>query len=101
MTLTDRLSSDASGPESGRPQPEAGAFARIAALAHRRRRFALLLWVALMVGIWTAASALGNDYRQDFSLPARNPRPPPTSCPSTALPAPVTPYRSSSGTGAG
>ncbi|MGI5170203.1 MMPL family transporter [Spirillospora sp. CA-253888] len=45
------------------------ALARIASFAHRRRWLVLFLWVAVLAGIWGAASALGDDYREDYSLP--------------------------------
>ncbi|TDE11235.1 MMPL family transporter [Jiangella asiatica] len=44
-------------------------FARVAGFAHRRRWLGLLLWVAVLAGVWTAASVAGDDYRNDFSLP--------------------------------
>ncbi|TDC97222.1 MMPL family transporter [Actinomadura sp. 7K507] len=44
-------------------------FVRVAGFAYRRRWIALLLWVAVLAGVWTAASAAGNDYRNDYSLP--------------------------------
>ncbi|GAA1527350.1 MMPL family transporter [Actinomadura kijaniata] len=44
-------------------------FARVAGFAHRRRWIALILWVAVMGGVWTAASLTGDDYRNDFALP--------------------------------
>ncbi|MFB4318794.1 MMPL family transporter [Actinomadura sp. 21ATH] len=46
-----------------------GVFARVATFAHRRRWLVLLLWVAALAGIWGAASAVGDDYREDYSLP--------------------------------
>ncbi|XVQ14639.1 MMPL family transporter [Spirillospora sp. CA-255316] len=49
----------------GRP----GVFARLAAFAHRRRWLALILWVAVLGGVWTAASFTGDGYRDDVSLP--------------------------------
>ncbi|MGW1996567.1 MMPL family transporter [Embleya sp. NPDC001921] len=48
--------------------PGDGVFARIAGLAFRRRRLALVVWLAVLVGVWGAASFVGEDYRQDFSL---------------------------------
>lgn len=49
--------------------PPGGVFARIAGFAHRRRWIALLTWVAVLAGVWAVASAVGDDYRNDFSLP--------------------------------
>jgi RND superfamily putative drug exporter len=46
-----------------------GVFVRIAGFAHRRRWLALLLWVAVLAGVWTAASVTGDGYRNSFSLP--------------------------------
>lgn len=51
------------------PAERPGVFARFAAFAHRRRWLVLLLWVAVLAGIWGAASALGDDYREDYALP--------------------------------
>ncbi|NED50340.1 hypothetical protein G3I24_05395, partial [Micromonospora aurantiaca] len=45
------------------PAERPGVFARFAAFAHRRRWLVLLVWVAVLAGIWGAASALGDDYR--------------------------------------
>ncbi|MFC4494660.1 MMPL family transporter [Streptomyces ovatisporus] len=44
-------------------------FERIAALSARRRWWALLLWVAVLVGTQVLASGAGDAYRNDFSLP--------------------------------
>nr|WP_041730376.1 MMPL family transporter [Conexibacter woesei] len=44
-------------------------FVRIASFAHRRRWLAVILWVAVLVGVWTVASIAGDDYRNDFALP--------------------------------
>ncbi|MEV5763960.1 MMPL family transporter [Micromonospora sp. NPDC052213] len=64
MTLTEEIAQAA--PHSrGRP----GVFARVASFSHRRRWLALLLWLAVMIGVWTSAVMAGNDYREDFSLP--------------------------------
>ncbi|WP_433334887.1 MMPL family transporter [Spirillospora sp. CA-294931] len=46
-----------------------GVFVRVAGFAHRRRWVALMLWVAVLGGVWAAASVVGDDYRNDFSLP--------------------------------
>ncbi|MDT0343377.1 MMPL family transporter [Streptomyces litchfieldiae] len=47
----------------------ASVFARVAGFAHRRRKLALGLWLAVLVGVWAIASATGSDYREDYSLP--------------------------------
>jgi putative drug exporter of the RND superfamily len=46
-----------------------GVFVRVAGFAHRRRWLALTLWVAVLAGVWAAASAAGDDYRNSSSLP--------------------------------
>jgi RND superfamily putative drug exporter len=64
MTLTE-LSRE----ESTRPPARRGVFVRIAGFAHRRRWLALILWTAVLGGVWTVASVAGDDYRNTFSLP--------------------------------
>ncbi|MFG1852052.1 MMPL family transporter [Actinomadura geliboluensis] len=49
--------------------PPAGVFGRVAAFAHRRRWLVLILWTAVLAGIWGAASLSGDDYREDYALP--------------------------------
>ncbi|SFC26654.1 MMPL family transporter [Streptomyces aidingensis] len=44
-------------------------FARLAAFSYRRRWAALLLWVVVLAGTVGAASAVGDSYRDDHSLP--------------------------------
>ncbi|WUH98426.1 MMPL family transporter [Spirillospora sp. NBC_00431] len=44
-------------------------FVRIARFAQRHSLAALGVWVAVLVGIWVAASMAGDDYRDDVSLP--------------------------------
>jgi putative drug exporter of the RND superfamily len=44
-------------------------FERLAAWSYRRRRRALALWVAVLIGVTAGASAIGSDYHNDFSLP--------------------------------
>ena len=44
-------------------------FARLGPWCHDRRRFVLILWIALLVGSNAVAGAIGQDYRADFSLP--------------------------------
>lgn len=46
-----------------------GVFVRVAGFAHRRGWLALILWVVILAGVWTAASVAGDDYRNSFSLP--------------------------------
>ncbi|MDG9702953.1 MMPL family transporter [Streptomyces sp. DH37] len=65
MTATGRAGTRAPAGRAGR----ASVFERIAASAHRRRWRALALWAALLVGVQALAGAVGEDYRNDFSLP--------------------------------
>jgi RND superfamily putative drug exporter len=44
-------------------------FQRLAAWAYRRRWLALVLWVVVLAGVTAGSQVLGNDYRNDFSLP--------------------------------
>ncbi|OLT38254.1 hypothetical protein BJF79_27585 [Actinomadura sp. CNU-125] len=55
--------------ENTRPPSRKGAFVRIAGWAHRRRWLALILWVAVLGGVWGVATATGDDYRNDYSIP--------------------------------
>ncbi|TDC59417.1 hypothetical protein E1283_36685, partial [Streptomyces hainanensis] len=41
----------------------------MAGFSYRHRAVALLLWVLVLVGVWAAASAVGDDYREDYALP--------------------------------
>jgi RND superfamily putative drug exporter len=44
-------------------------FQRLAGWAYRRRWLALALWVVVLAGVTVGSQVLGNDYRNDFSLP--------------------------------
>jgi RND superfamily putative drug exporter len=44
-------------------------FERLAAWSYRHRRKAVAGWVAVLVGVTALGSAVGSDYRNDFSLP--------------------------------
>src|SRR5215204_4334723 len=44
-------------------------FARLARFSQRHHWTALLLWVAALVAVTATSVAVGNDYRNDFSLP--------------------------------
>jgi RND superfamily putative drug exporter len=46
-----------------------GRFERLAAWSYARRRRALAIWVAVLIAVTAGASAIGSDYRNDFSLP--------------------------------
>ena len=44
-------------------------FDRLATWSYRHRRRALVAWVAVLVGVTAASSAIGSAYHNDFSLP--------------------------------
>jgi RND superfamily putative drug exporter len=44
-------------------------FERLAGWAYSHRRRAVLAWVAVLVGVTAASSAVGSEYHNDFSLP--------------------------------
>ncbi|GAA1029202.1 MMPL family transporter [Virgisporangium ochraceum] len=44
-------------------------FQRLAGWAYRRRWLALALWVVALAGVTAGSQVLGDDYRNDFSLP--------------------------------
>ena len=50
-------------------EPPGGVFARLAGFCHRRRGTVLVLWLLALVGVWAVAGTVGDDYRQDYSLP--------------------------------
>ena len=50
-------------------RPRRSRFERLADWAYSHRRQALLAWVAALVGVTAASSAVGSDYHNDFSLP--------------------------------
>ncbi|TDC80157.1 MMPL family transporter [Actinomadura sp. 7K507] len=52
-----------------RDSTRSGVFVRIARFAQRHSLAALGVWVAVLAAIWVAASAAGDDYRDDVSLP--------------------------------
>lgn len=60
MTLTEEM------PQT---QSRESVFARIAGFSYRRKWLALILWFTVLVGVWAAATALGDDYREDYTLP--------------------------------
>ncbi|MEV1010786.1 MMPL family transporter [Streptomyces sp. NPDC049881] len=49
--------------------PGRSPFARLAGFSYRHRKLVLLLWAVLLAGVWAVASATGDDYREDYSLP--------------------------------
>ncbi|MEH1101233.1 MMPL family transporter [Micromonospora sp. CPCC 205561] len=51
------------------PTGRASVFRRVGDWAYRCRWTALVLWVVVLVGASVAAQAVGDDYRNDFSLP--------------------------------
>src|SRR5829696_1437110 len=66
-----RRGSAAMSTASQRPATErrAGRLARLAAWSFHHRRKALAVWVAVLVGVTAAASAIGSEYHNDFTLP--------------------------------
>ncbi|ALC19051.1 MMPL family transporter [Streptomyces pristinaespiralis] len=60
MTLTE---------ETTRTQSREGVFARVAGFSYRRKWLALILWFTVLVGVWAAATVVGDDYREDYALP--------------------------------
>ncbi len=48
---------------------EASRFERLAGWAYRRRWWALILWVVVLVGVTAASQMIGSDYHNDYSLP--------------------------------
>ncbi|MFJ8744216.1 MMPL family transporter [Embleya sp. NPDC127516] len=57
------------GPPARRRTDRPSVFERIAGWAHRRRKAALLAWVAVLIAVSGIAMAIGSDYHNDFSLP--------------------------------
>src|ERR671919_927047 len=55
--------------QSPATRPRRSRFERLADWAYSNRRRALLAWVAVLVGVTAASSAVGSDYHNDFSLP--------------------------------
>ncbi len=53
-------------PRTGR---RASVFSRLATWSYRRRWWALLVWLVVLVGVNIAALTAGTDYHDDFSLP--------------------------------
>ncbi|UYM04379.1 MMPL family transporter [Solicola gregarius] len=64
MTLTETNKDEGTQPPS-----QLGIFARIGGFAHRRRWLALILWVAVLAGVWGSATAVGDAYKDENSLP--------------------------------
>lgn len=52
-----------------RPARRASVFERLAAFSHQHRWRALGLWVAVLIAVTAASTAVGSDYHNDFSLP--------------------------------
>ncbi|MFE1914178.1 MMPL family transporter [Streptomyces anandii] len=67
MVTTSPVRSDT--PTTPPPPRRSSVLERTAGFAQRHRWTALLLWVAVLLAVWTGASALGDAYRDDFSLP--------------------------------
>ena len=62
LTETDR-------DENTRPPVRSGVFVRIGGFAYRRKWIALILWVAVLAGVWGTATAVGDAYKNENSLP--------------------------------
>ncbi|AWZ09068.1 MULTISPECIES: MMPL family transporter [unclassified Streptomyces] len=56
-------------PDTPPPPPRKTLLERTSAFSQRHRWTALLLWTVILVGVWGGASAVGDGYRDDFSLP--------------------------------
>ncbi|MFW6724041.1 MMPL family transporter [Streptomyces sp. MAR4 CNY-716] len=63
MTITDDRE------ETAEPPVQKGVFVRVGGFAHRRKWIALALWVAVLAGVWGIATAVGDSYKNDTSLP--------------------------------
>lgn len=70
---TGRGAGPGAGHDPGRgptpPRPGGSVFERVAGFSARRRWWALLLWVAVLAATQLLAAGVGDDYRNDFSLP--------------------------------
>ncbi|MDJ1134001.1 MMPL family transporter [Streptomyces iconiensis] len=66
MTVTPPRTRHAPGAQE---PPRGGFFARTAGFAHRHRWTALILWLVVLAGVWAAASAAGEHYRDDYTIP--------------------------------
>jgi putative drug exporter of the RND superfamily len=64
---TPRVRTPQAPPSAVPPRPSV--FERLAGFSHRHRWAALLLWVVVLVGTVGVAGAIGDDYRDDHSLP--------------------------------
>ncbi|MFD4764075.1 MMPL family transporter [Streptomyces sp. NPDC058439] len=56
-------------PASAPPPGRRSTLERTADFARRHRWTALVLWTVILIGVWGGASAIGDSYRDDFSLP--------------------------------
>ncbi len=63
------MSAQSAVPPSAATDVRAGLFARLADWSRRRRRLAILLWLAVLLGVTAAAQGAGSSWRNDFSLP--------------------------------
>lgn len=63
MTITENRE------QGSEPPLQKGVFVRVGSFAYRRRWIAVILWVAVLVGVWGIATAVGDAYKDDTSLP--------------------------------
>jgi putative drug exporter of the RND superfamily len=68
METTTTSTRSPAAPPPG-PPARPGVFERVAGFSHRHRWPALLLWLAVLVGVQGASMAVGSDWRNDFSMP--------------------------------
>ncbi|WBB64138.1 MMPL family transporter [Streptomyces sp. WMMC500] len=63
MTITENRE------QSSEPPLQKGVFVRVGGFAYRRKWLAVTLWVAVLAGVWAIATAAGDAYKDDISLP--------------------------------
>ncbi|MZD06252.1 MMPL family transporter [Streptomyces sp. SID5785] len=67
MVTTSPVRSDSPTPSP--PPRRRPILTRTAGFAQRHRWTALVLWIVVLLGVWTGASAVSDAYHDDFSLP--------------------------------
>ncbi|WP_326797503.1 MMPL family transporter [Streptomyces sp. NBC_01808] len=63
MTITDNRE------ETAEPPLQKGVFVRVGGFAYRRKWLAVILWVVVLFGVYGVATAVGDTYKDDMSLP--------------------------------